>query len=226
MTNAAGIWARRLRLQRLPLVCAAAFALTAAAVPPLPAQETGPGSDATGSEAAAVLVSGPARGQGLPFLPPNTIEYQRGVYELPGAPAEDVTVEVFYTEAPVFRRGTWTETSCDERTVHVLPEAGGTVVHYAWPQEQRHVFFRFGTVVEGAGTPPGDDGAAGPANAAGAPGDAAADPGGGGAAPGATAAAVARSECDFIDTFLERFSFFLDTTDVSGAAPFPAVLPR
>jgi hypothetical protein len=213
-------------------------------------------------EAAAVLVSGPARGQGLPFLPPNTIEYQRGVYELPGAspaagaedpgsaspatptpgvaaPAAEVTVEVFYTEAPVFRRGTWTETSCDGRTVHAVPEAGGTVVHYAWPEGQRHVFFRFAAVVEGNGTPPGGDGAAGnagvpggdgaagPGNAAGAPADSAADPGDGGAAPGAAgAAAVARSECDFIDAFLERFSFFLDTTDTSGAAPLPAVLPR
>jgi hypothetical protein len=142
-----------------------------------------------------------------------------------------VTVEVFYTEAPVFRRGTWTETSCDGRTVHALPEAGGTVVHYAWPEEQRHVFFRFTAVADGNGTPPGGAGAAGPGNAAAAPGaaaaapaDSAADPGDGGAAPGA--AAVARSECDFIDAFLERFSFFLDTTDVSGAAPFPAVLPR
>ncbi|NBF38981.1 MAG: hypothetical protein GVY14_01060, partial [Spirochaetes bacterium] len=103
--------------------------------------------------------------------------------------------------------------------------AGGTVVHYSWPEDQRHVFFRFVAVVEGNGTPPGGVGAAGNAasasgNAAGAPGDAADAPG------DAAATAVARSECDFIDAFLERFSFFLDTTDISGAAPFPAVLPR
>ena len=212
------------------------MALIAAAVPPLPAQESATGTDRTASEAAAVLVSGPVRGQNLPFLPPNTIEYQRGVYELGGAPAArtpasaapgstppasaspgpETTVEVFYTEAPVFRRGTWTETSCGERTVHLLPDAGGTLVHYAWPQAQRHAFFLFGAAAEGSKTPPAGAGAAGNE---GATDDAA-------AIEATGAAAVARSECDFIDAFLERFSFFLDTTDVSGAAPFPAVLPR
>ncbi|NBF39724.1 MAG: hypothetical protein GVY14_04855, partial [Spirochaetes bacterium] len=178
MRAGAGTRGPRFRLLR----AAATVALMAAAVPPLPAQETGAGSGTTGSEAAAVLVSGPARGEGLPFLPPNMIEYQRGVYELTGAPASaaadaastpaaedpgsapaagDVSVEVFYTEAPVFRRGTWTEAACDGRTVHALPEAGGTVVHYSWPEDQRHVFFRFVAVVEGNGTPPGGVGAAG-----------------------------------------------------------------
>ncbi|MFO7780012.1 MAG: hypothetical protein R6W94_00105 [Spirochaetia bacterium] len=184
------------------------------------------------------------------------IEYQRGVYELIGPPAsapadpastassEGVAVEVFYTEAPVFRRGTWTETSCDGRTVHALPEAGGTLVHYTWPEARRHAFFRFRPASEANGTPPGGDGAAGDAGGPGdggaaTPGGAAGDPADAPAAPEATgapenegapanaaAAAVARSECDFIDAFLERFSFFLDTTDASEAVPFPAVLLR
>ena len=39
-------------------------------------------------------------------------------------------------------------------------------------------------------------------------------------------AGPAGSECDFIEAFLERFSFFLETTDSAGVAPFPAVVPR
>ena len=281
------------RRPRLLFVHAAvALTLIAAAASQLPAQE---GEGAAGdARQVAVLVSGPVRRQTLPFLPPNTIEYQRGVYELPaasaseaptpaapaasppaapevpapasGAPASSApggavrgaSVEVFYTEAPVFRRGTWTEASCGGRPVHVLPEAGGTLVHYAWPQEQRHAFFRFGAASDaaapgtargatgsaGAGTatqaPPADGAAvdanqAPPAGAApgnaGAASDAAAAPANAGAAPGAAgapdaAAAPAGSECDFIEAFLERFFFFLETTDSSGVAPFPAVVPR
>jgi hypothetical protein len=156
---------------------AAALAFIMLLVPQAPAQE-----GEAGAGPAAVLVSGPVRRQSLPFLPPNIIEYQRGVYELPApaasaapasgasasaAPVRDATVEVFYTEAPIFQRGTWTESSCDGRTVHVLPEAGGTLVHYAWPQEQRHAFFRFGAVGDGAAA----DGATADANQAPPAGD-------------------------------------------------------
>lgn len=192
---------------------AAALAFIMLLAPQAPAQEAG--SEAGEADAPAVLVSGPVRRQSLPFLPPNAIEYQRGVYELPGGTAPEATVEVFYTEAPVFRRGTWTETSCDGRTVHALPEAGGTLVHYTWPREQRHAFFRFARPGDGA---PGNGAAADGADAT-ANGDA--PPGAGDAG-----APVARTRCDFIEAFLERFSFFLDTTESGGAAPFPAVLPR
>lgn len=212
---------------QLPLVrAAAAFALIAAAVAQAPAQEGE--ADAAGSgaaaqaDASAVLVSGPERRRDLPFLPPNTIENHRGVYELTGASASEAPpeaaeapqeapeaaearVEVFYTEEAVFRDSTWTETSCDDRAVHVLPRAGGTLIHYAWPEEQRHVFFRFGRPGAGAAADGEDDGAA---------------------AADAAAAAVADSHCDFIEAFLSRFSFFLETTDSGGAVPFPAVLPR
>jgi hypothetical protein len=184
---------------------AVAIILIAAPASQLPAQEVeGAAGDA---RQVAVLVSGPVRRQTLPFLPPNTIEYQRGVYELPAAPASEVpataaaargaSVEVFYTEAPVFRRGTWTEASCDGRAVDALPEGSGRLVHFAWPQRERHAFFRFGAAA------PGDPGAP-------------SDPG----------ASPAGSECDFIEAFLERFSFFLETTDSAGVAPFPAVVPR
>ena len=272
------------RRPRLLLVHAAvALTLIAAAASQLPAQE---GEGAAGdARQVAVLVSGPVHRQTLPFLPPNTIEYQRGVYELPaasafeaatpaapassapaaaevpapasGAPASSApgaavrgaSVEVFYTEAPVFRRGTWTEASCGGRPVHVLPEADGTLVHYVWPQTQRHAFFRFGAAADAgapgspgaaagnAGGAPGNPGAAGTATQAPPVDGAAADanqappagdaaPGNAGAAPGDASAPPAGSECDFIEAFLERFSFFLETTDSSGVAPFPAVVPR
>jgi len=169
------------------LVCAAAVA------PLLPAQNTP-------EEPAAILVAGPARDRSLAFLPPNVIEYQRGIYELvavagggPDTAAGPSAVTVYYTDQPVFRREAGSEASCNGLPLTVIDAVAGPVYHYAWPDAERHVFFRF-------------DSDRGPAEAA-------------ATAPGEPA-------CGFILPFLERFSFFLETTPPARAAPFPAVLPR
>lgn len=191
-----------------------AFLLCAAAVPSVPAQNTP-------EEPAAILVAGPARDRSLTFLPPNVIEYQRGIYELvavagggPDTAAGPSAVTVYYTDQPVFRREAWSEASCNGRALTVIDAVAGPVYHYAWPDAERHVFFRF----DGG---PGDAGAEGAASET--PG---ADAGAAPAAPGAAATPPGAPACGFILPFLERFSFFLETTPPSRAAPFPAVLPR
>lgn len=105
-------------------------------------------------------------------------------------------VELYYTEEPIFRRGAWRETSCGEQPLDLLPDGGARVLHYGWPEATRHVFFRF----SGAGD-------RSPAGAV-------------------TIGEATAAECAFIEPFLERFSFFLETADPARAAPFPAVLPR
>lgn len=191
----AGAPRRPARRDRTPAAARAliAFLLCAAAVPSVPAQSAP-------EEPAAILVAGPVRDESLPFLPPNVIEYQRGIYELvataggPDAGAGPSVVTVYYTDQPVFRREAGSEASCNGRALTVIDAVTGPVYHYAWPEVERHVFFRFDvaatTTARAAATPPG--------------------------APA----------CAFILPFLERFSFFLETTPPSRAAPFPAVLPR
>lgn len=196
-------------MTRRTVVAAAAVAsiaaVLAAPAPQLAAQQTS-------EEPAAVLLSGPLRERRLPFLPPNVIAYQRAVYELPAG-----RVELYYTEEPIFRRGAWRETSCGEQPLDLLPDGGARVLHYGWPETTRHVFFRFSGARDdsaaGSRSPTGEPGAAGSRSPT---GDA-------GAAPIGEATAA---ECAFIEPFLERFSFFLETADPARAAPFPAVLPR
>jgi hypothetical protein len=105
-------------------------------------------------------------------------------------------VEVLFTEQPVFRGEAWTDTACDGFALALLPESHGRTLYYEWPDGRRHAFFRFGAVSAG------------------------------GRADEDTGLEARPAECAFIEPFLERFSFFLETADPARAAPFPAVLPR
>jgi hypothetical protein len=97
---------------------------------------------------AAVLVSGPVARRGLPFLPPNIIEYQRAIYE-----TDSGQVEVFYSEDAVFRPEGWSDTSCGGRELALVSAAAPRVLYHTW-DGGRHAFFRFSADAASQQIPP------------------------------------------------------------------------
>jgi hypothetical protein len=141
-------------------VSAAVLALLwSLSVPSLQGQEAGAeGASAEDAveDAVPVLVSGPTPGSGLPFLPPNALQYYRGLYELPG---QDITV--YYTRRTIVPLSSWNEARCGGyvlRTFNAPPEgapqltgrspadiaAGGPLLAY-YEGEGFYLFFSHGS---------------------------------------------------------------------------------
>ncbi|MFP4067373.1 MAG: hypothetical protein ACLFS5_07700 [Spirochaetaceae bacterium] len=96
------------------------------------------GAAGAGAEPTGVLLSGPRTGRGLPFIVPNTFEYDRGLYDTP-----EGTAEVYCTEGRLYPEEGWAETSCGELDVAVVSAAPVRTMYYRLPEEAGHVFFRF-----------------------------------------------------------------------------------
>ncbi|MFP4492019.1 MAG: hypothetical protein ACLFNZ_11130 [Spirochaetaceae bacterium] len=80
------------------------------AVPKISAQESSGGETGSSSReesTVSVLVSGPTSGRGIPFLPPNAIEYHRGVYELP-----EQNLLLHHTRREIVPPSSWEEKAC------------------------------------------------------------------------------------------------------------------
>ncbi len=83
---------------------------------------------------AAILLSGPVSGRGLPFLPPNIISFSYALYE-----TEEGRLEVYFTRDPVFGMDGWEAVECGgfslrrnvEKEVFSYADAGGWSVFIA-----------------------------------------------------------------------------------------------
>ena len=91
----------------------------------------------------------------IPFLSPNIIDYQLGVYEV-----SESSVEVFYSEGPVFRLPEWGATSCGEDDLAVVSPEAPRILYHALPRG-RHVFFRLPGGAEGTEDAAAEDSRAG-----------------------------------------------------------------
>jgi hypothetical protein len=127
-------WGRSPAL-RLRLLLLIPVLLTAAAFP-LAAQQ---GEE---REPLGVLVEGPGRSRGLPFLPTNAIAHYRGLYELPEGEAT-----VYYTEQEIVPLAAWERQSCGPHRLRVfrIAEEGRSYPVAYLVLDGAHLFFRFHT---------------------------------------------------------------------------------
>ncbi len=83
-----------------------------AAGPPSPAyDETVPTPPPPPPEA-AILLSGPVSGRGVPFLPPNVISFSYALYEI-----DETRLEVYYTREDLFGVEEWEAVDCGALTL-------------------------------------------------------------------------------------------------------------
>ena len=108
--------AHRLYASLRPVGVLVLLVLAAAVWTPQAAAQAGEAEQEALGPEVAVLVQGPTRGQELPFLGPNVVEYWRGVYEY-----QQDRFAVYFTRNEVFGLGSWALGTCGGRTAQYVP---------------------------------------------------------------------------------------------------------
>lgn len=94
------------------------------------------GSPASEDNKRAVLLDGPFRGTGIPFLAPNLLSYSYGHYRFDG-----LKIDVYFTRLAVPTDAAWVPHNCRGRVLRTIPQSGVTVLYYD-NSPQWSLFFR------------------------------------------------------------------------------------